>query len=99
MKTAFVYLTRHVDSKIFKVKFVLSVKHDIVIGDVLFADVVHLINGVNTLFQNVLLDLFDALVLITLSYSRQLLEEISRKLIKRNGAVNLYDVRRLRPIQ
>ena len=65
----------------------------------MLANVVHLINGVDALFQDVLLDLFDVIVLKTLSYSRQLLEEISRKLVKRDGAVNLYYVRRLRSIQ
>ena len=99
VQTALVDLACYINCQIVKVKFVSAVQHDVVIGNILLTNVIHLVNGVNSFFQNFLLDCLNAFLLNTFFNRRQLLEQISRKLIERYGAVNLHDVRRLRSVQ
>ena len=92
---ALIDLRRHVDCRIFQIQFVSAIQHDIIIGYVLFPDIVQAVDGVDALAQNTVFDRLHIVRIHTLTNVVQPPEKFACEGVQIYGAVDFYDVRAL----
>ena len=94
-QAALIDLRRYVDCRIFQIQFVSAIQHDIIIGYVLFPDVVQAVDGVDALAQNTVFDRLHIVRIHTLTNVVQPPEKFACEGVQIYGAVDFYDVRAL----
>ena len=94
-QAALIDLRRYVDCRIFQIQFDPAIQHDIIIGYVLFPDIVQAVDGVDALAQNTVFDRLHIVRIHTLTNIVQPSEKFACEGVQIYGAVDFYDVRAL----
>ena len=99
VQSALVDFARHVDCRIFKVEFVSTVNDDVVIRKILLADIVHLVDTVDSFTQNSRFYFSDLFPVYAFFHFRKPAEQVLRKVIQVYGAVYFYNIGALRSVE
>ena len=99
VQSAFIDFACDVDRRIFKVEFVSAVNDDVIVRKILFTDIIHLVDTVDSLTQNSRFYLPDFFSVYAFFHFRKPAEQVLREVIQVYGTVYFYNVRALRSVE
>ena len=99
VQSALVDFACHVYRRVFKVKFVSAVNDYVIVRKILLADIVHLVDTVDSLAQNSRFNLSDFFTVYAFFHFRKPAEQVLREVVQVYGTVYFYNVRTLRSVE